>query len=51
VIVLEKAPATLLVALFVRGFWLEVRRADDGTVLARYVYGEKQVARVLVGLA
>jgi hypothetical protein len=51
VVVLQKGPSMLLVALFVRGFWLEVTTDDAGRTKARYVMGEKLIAPVVVGRA
>lgn len=49
-VVLEKSPGLFLVALFLRGFWLEVNAQEEGTT-ARYLYGERVVSKVLVGRA
>lgn len=51
VVVLEKSPSVMLVALFMRGFWLEVVMDDQGRTRARYLHGDRQVAAVRVGLA
>ena len=51
VVVLEKEPSTLLVALFVRGFWLEVTADEQGRTKARYLYGAKQLLQLSVGIA
>jgi len=50
VVVLEKSPTVFLVALFVRGFWLEVN-IDENRTKARYLHGTKFVAKVPVGVA
>lgn len=50
VVVLQKSPTVFLVALFVRGFWLEVT-LDDGKAKARYLHGTKVVASIPVGRA
>jgi hypothetical protein len=49
-VVLEPRPHTFLVALFVRGFWLEVS-TDGPHTRARFLYGEKVIALVHVGQA
>jgi len=51
VVVLEKSPSVFLVAMFVRGFYLEVRIGEQGRTEARYVHGARCIARVLVGQA
>lgn len=49
-VVLETRPNTYLVALFVRGFWLEVS-IDGPRTLARFLYGTKVIGRVHIGQA
>lgn len=51
VVVLEKEPSVFLVALFVRGFWLEVKADENGRTKARYLYGAKQLLELSVGIA
>lgn len=48
--VIEKAPRVFLVALFIRGFWLEVTANDATPTQARYVYKDRFVASVHVGV-
>ncbi|NUP07382.1 MAG: hypothetical protein HOW73_15135 [Polyangiaceae bacterium] len=50
-VVLQKSPTVFLVALFVRGFWLEVTLDDSGTSKARYLHGTKCIATLFVGSA
>jgi hypothetical protein len=50
VVVLEKSPTVFLVALFIRGFWLEVTVADDRSK-ARYLYAEHVIGNLHVGKA
>lgn len=40
-----------LVALFVRGFWLEVKADPNGRTSARYLYGSRELLRLAVGIA
>ncbi len=49
-VVLEKDPHTYLVAILVRGLYLEVRTEGPSTV-ARYVYRGRLLARPVVGRA
>lgn len=49
-VVLQKSPTVYLVALFMRGFWLEVS-IDGEKATARYLHGTKVVATVHVGSA
>ncbi len=48
-VVLEKSPSVMLVALFLRGFWLEVSADDTGHTKARYLYGKNLVGELFVG--
>jgi hypothetical protein len=48
-VVLEKEPSVFLVALYVRGFWLEVRSDGTGPTRARYLYGSTFVRELPVG--
>ncbi len=50
VVVLEREPAVFLVALYLRGFWLEVRADGPGPTRARYVYGTSWARDLTVGL-
>lgn len=50
VVVLEKSPGLFLIALFMRGFWLEVDAQGEVTT-ARYLHGARVVSVVKVGLA
>ncbi|MFO0548019.1 MAG: hypothetical protein U0271_06505 [Polyangiaceae bacterium] len=50
-VVLLKSPTVMLVALFTRGFWLEVSAGEDGRTSARYLHGERCVAKLVVGRA
>jgi hypothetical protein len=50
-VVLEKEPDVFLVAMFVRGFWLEVRLRPDGGCSARYLYGPRALCSLPVGRA
>ncbi|HTJ85536.1 MAG TPA: hypothetical protein VL400_27655 [Polyangiaceae bacterium] len=49
-VVLEPEPGVLLVALFFRGFWLEVRDTPTGPK-ARYLYAKKEVGALVMGRA
>ena len=49
-VVLEPEPGVLLVALFFRGFWLEVRLTPTGPE-ARYLYAKKHVGTPVIGRA
>lgn len=49
-VVLEKSPTVFLVALFIRGFWLEVTLEDERTK-ARYLYTNHVIGNLRVGLA
>ena len=49
-VVLEKEPNVFLVALFVRGFYLEVR-TDGPATNARYLYKGKPVGAPRIGTA
>jgi len=50
VVVLEKSPKVFLVALFIRGFWLEVTLEDEGSK-ARYLYAKHVIGNLHVGIA
>ena len=50
VVVLEPEPGVFLIALFFRGFWLEVRTGADGAQ-AQYLYAKKRVGKPVVGQA
>lgn len=50
-VVLEKSPSVMLVALFLRGFWLEVSADEQGRTHARYLYGKHCVGTLVVGRA
>jgi len=49
-VVLEKEPAVFLVALYLRGFWLEVRADGPGPMRARYVDGTSWARDLTMGL-
>ena len=50
VVVLEKSPTVFLVALFIRGFWLEITLEEERTK-ARYLYTNHVIGNLRVGLA
>jgi hypothetical protein len=50
-VVLEKQPDLFLVAMFVRGFWLEVRLRPEGGSTARYLFGPRALCSLPVGRA